>query len=75
MDSDRYVCPSCGQPVPMVVRRHKMMGTYVPVWRPGHCENPDCPAKGQEPGEARLRAPAAEVPHERIAHHHRRGRR
>ncbi len=59
----------------MVVRRHKMMGTYVPVWRPGHCENPDCPAKGQEPGEARLRAPAAEVPHERIAHHHRRGRR
>jgi hypothetical protein len=60
----------------MVVRRHKMMGTFVPVWRPGRCETQGCLSKGQEPGEARLRAPAAEVPHERmIHHHHRRGRR
>ncbi|MEU3556833.1 hypothetical protein [Streptomyces fragilis] len=75
MDSDRYVCPSCGRPVPMVVRRHKMMGTFVPVWRPGRCQSRGCPAEGYAPDEEHLRAPAAEVPRERIVHHHRRGRR
>ncbi|MFE9770964.1 hypothetical protein ACFYOV_04620 [Streptomyces sp. NPDC005931] len=42
MDSDRHVCPSCGQPVEMVVRRHKTLGAWVPVWVRGPCHNPRC---------------------------------
>ncbi|MET8574614.1 hypothetical protein [Streptomyces sp. NPDC005012] len=75
MDSDRHVCPSCGRPVPLVVRRHKMMGAFVPVWRPGRCETRGCPAQGLTPGDEHLTAPAAAVPQDRTAHHHRRGRR
>lgn len=34
----------------MVVRRHKTLGAWVPVWTPGPCHSPDC-ASG--PGLAR----------------------
>ena len=53
MDSEEHVCPVCGQPVDTVVRRHKTLGIWVPVWGPGPCHNPKCtayggPAVGQE---------------------------
>ncbi|MEU6063534.1 MULTISPECIES: hypothetical protein [Streptomyces] len=44
MDSEEHVCPVCGQPVETVVRRHKTLGAWVPVWGPGPCHNPDCEA-------------------------------
>ncbi|MFE9439253.1 hypothetical protein ACFYO2_09635 [Streptomyces sp. NPDC006602] len=44
MDSDAHVCPACGQPVDTVVRRHKTLGAWVPVWVPGPCRNPKCEA-------------------------------
>ena len=42
MDREQPVCPVCGQPVETVVRRHKTLGAWVPVWGPGPCRNPDC---------------------------------
>ncbi|QIP82720.1 hypothetical protein GLX30_12530 [Streptomyces sp. Tu 2975] len=39
----KQVCAACGQPVESVVKRHKTLGTYVPLWEPGPCRNPDCP--------------------------------
>ncbi|MFE0331599.1 hypothetical protein ACFW08_33300 [Streptomyces sp. NPDC058960] len=52
MGSQNPVCPSCGQPVATVVRRHKTLGAVVPVWRPGPCRNPQCPAyASREPEE------------------------
>ncbi|GGY46726.1 hypothetical protein GCM10010384_61490 [Streptomyces djakartensis] len=27
-----------------VVRRHKTLGTWVPLWVPGPCRNPECAA-------------------------------
>lgn len=44
MGTDDYVCPVCGQPVATVVRRHKTLGAFVPVWGPGPCRNPKCEA-------------------------------
>jgi hypothetical protein len=44
MDSDQHACPACGQPVDTVVRRHKTLGAWVPVWVPGPCRNPKCEA-------------------------------
>ena len=44
MDSEEHVCPVCGQPVDTVVRRHKTLGIWVPVWGPGPCHNPKCAA-------------------------------
>ncbi|MGP4050100.1 hypothetical protein [Streptomyces sp. 2A115] len=44
MASDEYVCPVCKQPVDTVVRRHKTLGVFVPVWGPGPCQNPKCAA-------------------------------
>ncbi|MEW2631081.1 hypothetical protein AB0903_05340 [Streptomyces sp. NPDC048389] len=38
-----FTCPECGQPVVAVAKRHKTLGAYVPVWKPGPCRNPDCP--------------------------------
>ncbi|MER6224514.1 hypothetical protein ACWCYL_26070 [Streptomyces sp. 900105755] len=52
MDSQDQVCPACGQPVERVVRRHKTLGAWVPVWGPGPCRNPDC---AQYPGPSRTR--------------------
>ncbi|WP_123967393.1 hypothetical protein [Streptomyces sp. TLI_185] len=58
MDSSESVCPVCGQPVETVVKRHKTLGAWVPVWVPGPCRNPACEAyvaEGaapvQEPGK------------------------
>lgn len=48
MDSDTHVCPVCGQPVETVVRRHKTLGAWVPVWVPGPCRNPKCEAYAEE---------------------------
>lgn len=47
MDSDNPVCPVCGQPVERVVKRHKTLGAWVPVWAPGPCRDPRCPANAQ----------------------------
>ncbi|MEU0068470.1 hypothetical protein ABZ027_02665 [Streptomyces sp. NPDC006332] len=44
MDSDAHACPVCGQPVDTVVRRHKTLGAWVPVWVAGPCRNPECAA-------------------------------
>ncbi|MER5528336.1 hypothetical protein ABT075_27740 [Streptomyces sp. NPDC002677] len=46
MDSQDRVCPECGQAVERVVRRHKTLGAWVPVWGPGPCRNPDCATNG-----------------------------
>ncbi|MFF1274719.1 hypothetical protein ACFVZC_15075 [Streptomyces marokkonensis] len=42
MGSEQPVCPACGQPVETVVRRHKTLGAWVPVWVHGPCRNPEC---------------------------------
>ncbi|MFJ4581467.1 hypothetical protein [Streptomyces echinatus] len=44
MGSEQSVCPVCGQPVETVVKRHKTLGAWVPVWAPGPCRNPGCAA-------------------------------
>ncbi|MFE6824313.1 hypothetical protein [Streptomyces sp. NPDC057690] len=49
MDREQRVCPTCGQPVQSVVRRHKTLGAWVPRWVPGPCHNPRCEAY-VEPG-------------------------
>lgn len=36
------MCPTCKHPVPSEIQRRKTLGIFVPVWRPGPCENPDC---------------------------------
>ena len=38
----RRPCPSCKQPVEAVMKRHKTMGVFVPVWTAGPCHNPQC---------------------------------
>ncbi|MER6246133.1 hypothetical protein [Streptomyces griseorubiginosus] len=61
MGTDERVCPVCGQPVETVVRRHKTLGAWVPVWTGGPCHNPDCPACADQvadPGEEHGGAPA-----------------
>ncbi|QDY78963.1 hypothetical protein [Streptomyces qinzhouensis] len=37
-----FRCPECGERVDTVMRRHKTLGAFVPVWGPGPCRNPDC---------------------------------
>ncbi|MEV8594782.1 hypothetical protein [Streptomyces sp. NPDC052012] len=49
MASEQPVCPSCGQPVEMVVRRHKTLGAWVPTWTPGPCRNAECGKPGEQP--------------------------
>ncbi|MET7712016.1 hypothetical protein [Streptomyces sp. NPDC005407] len=36
-------CPACGEPVGTVIKRHKTLGAFVPVWEPGPCHKPGCP--------------------------------
>ncbi len=48
MGSEGHVCPACGQPVETVVRRHKTLGTWVPLWVAGPCRNPECGAHDAE---------------------------
>lgn len=57
MDSEEHVCPVCGQPVETVVRRHKTLGAWVPVWGPGPCHNPDCEACADPVAEPRQQEP------------------
>ncbi|MGP2442980.1 hypothetical protein [Streptomyces sp. JW3] len=56
MDSGQQVCPVCGQPVETVVRRHKTLGAWVPVWAPGPCRDPQC-AAGPEAAETAEKEP------------------
>ncbi|MFK4143863.1 hypothetical protein [Streptomyces sp. NPDC004065] len=51
--SGEHRCPVCGQPLEMVVRRHKTLGAWVPVWAPGPCRNPDCGAPAPRPADQR----------------------
>ncbi|MEU7060443.1 hypothetical protein [Streptomyces sp. NPDC046197] len=60
MDGEEHVCPVCGQPVQTVVRRHKTLGAWVPVWGPGPCRNPACRA-GAEPAGDRPGEPPAKT--------------
>ncbi|EDY64106.1 conserved hypothetical protein [Streptomyces pristinaespiralis ATCC 25486] len=39
-----------------VVKRHKTLGTYVPLWEPGPCRNPDCPLYVPPEGGAKPQA-------------------
>ncbi|MEU5886183.1 hypothetical protein ABZ835_05015 [Streptomyces sp. NPDC047461] len=50
MDSERNVCPACGQSVETVVKRHKTLGAWVPVWVAGRCRNPKCETYAEEGG-------------------------
>ncbi|MFI6851691.1 hypothetical protein [Streptomyces sp. NPDC050416] len=51
MGSEGHTCPTCGQPVETVVRRHKTLGAWVPVWVAGPCRNPECGAYEAEEAE------------------------
>lgn len=62
MGSEEYVCPACGQPVERIVRRHKTLGAWVPVWVPGPCRNPDCPQYRPPEEPAETTAPPATEP-------------
>ncbi|URM89668.1 hypothetical protein LUW75_06300 [Streptomyces sp. MRC013] len=46
------VCPSCGQPVGKAIHRSKVLGAWVPTWRPRPCHNPRCDLFGRAPHEA-----------------------
>ncbi len=65
MGIDEQVCPVCGQPVATVVRRHKTLGAWVPVWSPGPCRNHECAAyvdaavEAEEAEEAATEKPRA----------------
>ncbi|WP_078628032.1 hypothetical protein [Streptomyces sp. NRRL F-2664] len=48
------LCPSCRQPLPTTVQRHKTMGVYVPLYTAGRCTNPGCAAA--EPAAATQQA-------------------
>ncbi|MFD5338206.1 hypothetical protein [Streptomyces hawaiiensis] len=52
--SSGHVCRSCKQPVDTVVKRHKNMGVYVPIWIAGPCHNPEC--RQYEPEQERIHA-------------------
>nr|WP_078899409.1 MULTISPECIES: hypothetical protein [Streptomyces] len=52
MGSEERVCPSCGQPVETVVRRHKTLGAWVPRWVAGPCRNPECGARDAEDADS-----------------------
>jgi hypothetical protein len=61
MASDESVCPVCKQPVDMVVRRHKTLGVFVPVWGSGPCRNPRCASyeEGEESGRPEVKPTSA----------------
>ncbi|WUN11213.1 hypothetical protein OHA74_54180 [Streptomyces phaeochromogenes] len=40
---DGPVCPACNSPVTAEITRHKTMGVFVPVWKPGPCHTLGCP--------------------------------
>ncbi|MCP9957358.1 hypothetical protein [Streptomyces sudanensis] len=45
-------CPSCGQPVGRAIHRRKVLGAWVPAWRPEPCRNPRCDLYEGPPHEA-----------------------
>ncbi|MEU2425242.1 hypothetical protein ABZ619_30200 [Streptomyces sp. NPDC007851] len=61
MDGGKQACPVCGQAVKSVVRRHKTLGAWVPVWGPGACRNPECSEYTGSPRAPR-RSPARPRP-------------
>ncbi|MEU2116866.1 hypothetical protein ABZ567_14730 [Streptomyces sp. NPDC016459] len=51
-------CPVCKQPVSTTVKgRHKTLGVFVPVWRPGPCHNAECPASTEAPAPTPHKTP------------------
>ncbi|MFF4257291.1 hypothetical protein ACFY1L_39525 [Streptomyces sp. NPDC001663] len=60
MDSSEHVCPACGQPVETVVKRHKTLGAWVPLWVAGPCHNPQCEAYVPEGAAPDVTAPDEE---------------
>lgn len=58
MDREGQVCPTCGQPVGTVVKRHKTLGAWVPLWQPGPCHNPNCPNHPETDPETEPEGPA-----------------
>lgn len=60
MGSEQPVCPACGQPVEMVVRRHKTLGAWVPAWVHGPCRNPECEECPDRAAGAGTAAPSSE---------------
>ncbi|MFF8608515.1 hypothetical protein ACF06X_21535 [Streptomyces sp. NPDC015346] len=42
------VCPACGRPVGTAIRRHKVMGAWVPYWEARPCSNPRCALFGRK---------------------------
>lgn len=59
MGTDEHVCPVCKEPVVTVVRRHKTLGAFVPVWGPGPCHNPRCEACVESASPRRSGVPEA----------------
>ncbi|WP_125515049.1 hypothetical protein [Streptomyces sp. WAC 01529] len=49
---DEPVCGACGEPVGTVIRRRKVLGVFVPVWRPGPCRNAHCEVRVDDEAEA-----------------------
>lgn len=60
MGSEQPVCPACGQPVEWVVRRHKTLGAWVPVWVHGPCRNPQCEKYPEHETEAGTAPPGSD---------------
>ncbi|MFJ3519245.1 hypothetical protein [Streptomyces sp. NPDC090131] len=58
------LCPSCKQPLPTTVQRHKTMGVYVPLYADAPCNNPSCDravtADRRAPEGNRARGPATD---------------
>ncbi|MBW5423744.1 hypothetical protein GKQ77_19620 [Streptomyces sp. BG9H] len=50
---DAFACPTCKKSVPAEIHRHKTLAVFVPVWRPGACQNRDCPDYRLDPGRKR----------------------
>ncbi len=46
---EALACPACKGALDTVIKRHKTLGIFVPVWSPGPCRNPDCPEYREEP--------------------------
>ncbi|MGX1913802.1 hypothetical protein ACWIID_33920 [Streptomyces phaeochromogenes] len=59
MTSDEHVCPVCKQAVDTVVRRHKTLGVFVPLWGAGPCRTPQCARYEKAEAESE-RVPASE---------------
>ncbi|HCA85567.1 MAG TPA: hypothetical protein DEQ61_08755 [Streptomyces sp.] len=52
-----HVCPACKHPVTAELKRHRTMGIFVPIWKPGPCHNPSCPKHAPEEKSTRISEP------------------